>query len=111
MNHCARKRRKGSKCLISTPEKLMEEEERGGDVKVQLLKECSFYLNQRYITKGSWCQGQHFPAASRCCLHGTHFKETCSISQSSLLSKCGSRSSLQSHHSNQLELGHKEILT
>ena len=49
---CAGDRSNGNKHLISSPENLAEEEGRGVDSKVQLLKGCSFYLDQWSIAKG-----------------------------------------------------------
>ena len=59
VNLCAGERRNGKKNVINSPEKLVEEKRRGVDSKVQLLKGCSFHLDQWYITRGPRCQGQH----------------------------------------------------
>lgn len=52
INLCVGERSNGNKYLISNPENLAEEEGRGVDSKVQLLKGCSFHLDQWPITKG-----------------------------------------------------------
>lgn len=52
VNLCAGERSNGNKHLISNAENLVEEEGRGVGFKVQLLKGCSFHLDQWSITKG-----------------------------------------------------------
>ena len=104
---CAGDRSNGNKHLISSPENLAEEEGRGVDSKVQLLKGCSFYLDQWSIAKGPRCQGWCWPDTFSAMIYvgslpvnpkkHTNKKKKKKVC---LLNKYCCRSCIQTHHFN-----------